>query len=153
MQIYLIFINCRDKTVFSTLLPRIYRCEAKFISLYGQSISFDELKFLIKHGGVVSLDLGRSEIKDEKGDSVCLDQIIQFLPYIAMLDIDYILGEPFDADEFIKFCKTNGDDVRFGIGLRFAPTFDRGFIEKFKETMEDYEESFESANVYIIQYD
>uniref|UniRef100_A0A914PNK6 Uncharacterized protein n=1 Tax=Panagrolaimus davidi TaxID=227884 RepID=A0A914PNK6_9BILA len=175
-----IFINCRDKTVFSTLLPRIYRCEAKFISLYDQSISFDELKFLIEHGGIVTLDLGHSEIKDEKGDYVCLEQIIQFLPNISMLElpkvkvsaktghalaeqkfygkisrfcIAYIFGEPFDDNQFVKFCKTNGDDEHFGIGLHFAPTFDRGFIEKLKETMEDYEESFESANVYIIQYD
>uniref|UniRef100_A0AC35F715 Uncharacterized protein n=1 Tax=Panagrolaimus sp. PS1159 TaxID=55785 RepID=A0AC35F715_9BILA len=175
-----ICIYFRDKTFISTLLSRIYRCEAKCITIYGQNISFEELKFLIKHGGVVHLDLNTSEIKNEKGDFVCLDQIIKFLPNILELElpkvkvngktghvlaeqkfnekitrfnIDYILGEPFDLKQFVEFCKTNGDDDHFVIKLRFAPTFDRRFIEAFKETMEDFEKSFESAVVCIFQYD
>uniref|UniRef100_A0A914PM66 Uncharacterized protein n=1 Tax=Panagrolaimus davidi TaxID=227884 RepID=A0A914PM66_9BILA len=112
-------------------LPKFYRCEAKFIRLpSGIHLSFNELKSLIEHGGVIQLDICECILKDEKNECVALEKIMAYLPNIEVLllpnvkmteetphaltsmkfnsefdsiYIDLISGEEFDAKEFLKF--------------------------------------------------
>uniref|UniRef100_A0A914QRP5 Uncharacterized protein n=1 Tax=Panagrolaimus davidi TaxID=227884 RepID=A0A914QRP5_9BILA len=116
-------------------LPKFYRCEAKFIRIpSGIHLSFDELKFLIGHGGVVELNIHSCILKDEKNECIALEKIMEFLPNIEQLYlnnvkitektphaltsmkfyskfyeiyIDSISGEPFDTEEFLRFLIVN----------------------------------------------
>uniref|UniRef100_A0A914QBZ2 DUF38 domain-containing protein n=1 Tax=Panagrolaimus davidi TaxID=227884 RepID=A0A914QBZ2_9BILA len=114
----------------SNLIPCLYRCEAKYINLVYQNLSFEELKFLIQHGGVIELNLSTSKIIDENDDYIFLEEITAFLPNIEKLRlerikinantahvlatqkfnskindlfIDKICGEPFDSDQFLNY--------------------------------------------------
>uniref|UniRef100_A0AC35GMV6 DUF38 domain-containing protein n=1 Tax=Panagrolaimus sp. PS1159 TaxID=55785 RepID=A0AC35GMV6_9BILA len=124
-------------------LPKFYRCEAKFIHLpSGIHLSFDELKFLIGHvvPGIIELDIDSCILKDEKNECVALEKIMEFLPNIEKLYLynvkitektphaltsmkfnskfseifaDLISGEPFDAEEFLKFLIVNKIDESY----------------------------------------
>uniref|UniRef100_A0A914P9A9 Uncharacterized protein n=1 Tax=Panagrolaimus davidi TaxID=227884 RepID=A0A914P9A9_9BILA len=121
-------------TFTSKLIPRLRCCTAKFIEIAKQHLSFVELQFLIKHGGVVHLYMYRCEIKDKNGDYIALEDIMKYLPNIEKLQlsnirttsktalaltkqkfysklrhfsIDSIYGEPLDAKLFLKFLKVS----------------------------------------------
>ena len=72
--------NSEVPNFVSSIIPRIYRCEAKYLDLAFQTLSFDEYKFLTQSGCVVRLDLEFSEVKDEKNEFVDLEKIMEFLP-------------------------------------------------------------------------
>uniref|UniRef100_A0AC34GDC9 Uncharacterized protein n=1 Tax=Panagrolaimus sp. ES5 TaxID=591445 RepID=A0AC34GDC9_9BILA len=81
-------------TYTAEIIPRLYRCEAKHIELNKQNLNFQELKFFIEHGGVVSLDIhgwnnaGKTyEIKDENDETVDLERVTQYLPNIESFKI------------------------------------------------------------------
>uniref|UniRef100_A0A914PL54 Uncharacterized protein n=1 Tax=Panagrolaimus davidi TaxID=227884 RepID=A0A914PL54_9BILA len=131
------FCGKRDSFMIG-FLPKFYRCEAKFIRIpYAVHLSFDELKFLIGHGGVIKLDIESCILKDEKNECIALEKIMEFLPNIERLSlnnvkitektphaltsmkfrskfydifIDLISGEPFNVEEFLKFLIVNKID-------------------------------------------
>uniref|UniRef100_A0A914NZI2 F-box domain-containing protein n=1 Tax=Panagrolaimus davidi TaxID=227884 RepID=A0A914NZI2_9BILA len=85
--IYLKYPFQPEVTFISNLIPRLYRCEAKYIKFYKQNMSFEELKFLIKHRGVVQLHLPNCKIMDEKeNDFVSLEQIMAYLPNVKSVN-------------------------------------------------------------------
>uniref|UniRef100_A0A914QG78 Uncharacterized protein n=1 Tax=Panagrolaimus davidi TaxID=227884 RepID=A0A914QG78_9BILA len=148
-------------------LPKFYRCEAKFIRLpSGIQLSFDELKSLIGHGGVIQLDIDRCILKDEKNECVALEKIMELLPNIEKLSlynvkitektpyaltsmkfnskfhcifIGLIFGEPFDAQEFLKFLTVNKIDEpyqSFHCTFTFCKEFNADFVQNLKKFME-----------------
>uniref|UniRef100_A0A914Q7Q2 Uncharacterized protein n=1 Tax=Panagrolaimus davidi TaxID=227884 RepID=A0A914Q7Q2_9BILA len=155
-----------ESTALIDFLPKFYRCEAKFISLPSNiHLSFDELKSLIGHGGVVKLDICRCILKDEKNKCVALEKIMEFLPNIEQLGLNnvkitketpraltsmefcskfesiciyLISGEQFDAEEFSKFLIVNKSDEYFFCELTFCKEFNADFVQSFEKLMEKY---------------
>uniref|UniRef100_A0A914QLF4 Uncharacterized protein n=1 Tax=Panagrolaimus davidi TaxID=227884 RepID=A0A914QLF4_9BILA len=144
-------------------VPKFYRCEAKYIRLpYYLRLSFDELKFLFGHGGVIYLDIYGCILKDEKNEDVAFEKIMEYLPNIEKMrlpnvkmtektphaltsmkfnskfdgiGIRLICGEAFDAEEFIKFLNANKNAKYpfFYCGLTFCKEFNADFVQKLME--------------------
>uniref|UniRef100_A0A914QKZ6 Uncharacterized protein n=1 Tax=Panagrolaimus davidi TaxID=227884 RepID=A0A914QKZ6_9BILA len=161
-------------------LPKFYRCEAKFICLPSNiHLAFDELKFLIGHGGVIHLNIYCCILKDEKNEDVALEKIMEFLPNIEGLilnnvkiteetphaltrmkfnskfrniNIALISGVPFDAVEFLKFLivnKMNEPYQSFRGDFTFCKEFNAHFVQMFKKLMEDYSTPDEYCTVEV----
>uniref|UniRef100_A0A914QHV3 Uncharacterized protein n=1 Tax=Panagrolaimus davidi TaxID=227884 RepID=A0A914QHV3_9BILA len=78
-------LNPHKSNFMSSIIPLLYRCEAKHISLEEQNLTFNELKFLIQHGNVVDLRINGCEIKDEKDEYIVLEDIIKYLQNVEIL--------------------------------------------------------------------
>uniref|UniRef100_A0A914PNE3 Uncharacterized protein n=1 Tax=Panagrolaimus davidi TaxID=227884 RepID=A0A914PNE3_9BILA len=78
-------LNPYKSNFISSIIPFLYRCEAKHISLEKQNLAFNELKFLIQHGNVVDLRIDGCEIKDEKDEYIALEDIIKYLQNVEIL--------------------------------------------------------------------
>uniref|UniRef100_A0AC34G1P8 Uncharacterized protein n=1 Tax=Panagrolaimus sp. ES5 TaxID=591445 RepID=A0AC34G1P8_9BILA len=152
------------------ILPRLSRCDAKYIELWNQNFTFDELKFLVEHGNVVELFLLNCDVKEKVGGNIVeLEKIVELLPKIEKLDlypvkcnantgkalanmkfnskIDYLClaninGEIFDANEFLKFCDTNRAKY---FSLIMAFDFDESLVAEFVSVILDYSESDEDT--------
>uniref|UniRef100_A0A914Q0V9 DUF38 domain-containing protein n=1 Tax=Panagrolaimus davidi TaxID=227884 RepID=A0A914Q0V9_9BILA len=152
----------------SKLIPRLYRCDAKYIYIGDQELSFNELEFLIGRGEVVDLDIEESDIRNENNGFIELEKIMALLPNIKWLqlppikttmntgfeltklnfnakivqfDILNIHGEPLNA---------NRNEKRFKCYLSFyEEDFNADFIGKFKKVLEDYEKSCENTRIYV----
>uniref|UniRef100_A0A914PWG2 Uncharacterized protein n=1 Tax=Panagrolaimus davidi TaxID=227884 RepID=A0A914PWG2_9BILA len=119
-----------EKTFLSNLIPRLFRCEAKHIILSNQTLLFSELEFLIQHGGVITLDIFSSVIRDKNDEMFAFEELTKYLSniqYLSLSDlktninsanalvnqkfngelsyfcIRSLFGEPFDIDEFLEF--------------------------------------------------
>uniref|UniRef100_A0AC35GN49 Uncharacterized protein n=1 Tax=Panagrolaimus sp. PS1159 TaxID=55785 RepID=A0AC35GN49_9BILA len=148
--------NDPERLFISSLIPHLFRCEAKYLSIVDQSLSFDEVKFLISHGNVVEFCLPDSTILDECGQYVHLEEIMKYLPNVEELvlpnikvnsetghaltklkfnsrififSIWAIFGDPFDENEFLKFVKANRDD-KLDLEMSFNEEFNREFEAK-----------------------
>uniref|UniRef100_A0A914PKG7 F-box domain-containing protein n=1 Tax=Panagrolaimus davidi TaxID=227884 RepID=A0A914PKG7_9BILA len=169
-------VICVSNTSFiSSLIPRLSCCEAKYIEIYGQPLSFDELKFLIQHGGVIDLNM-RCEMKDANGDYIDVEKIMAFLPNIqgffmrgikVNADTGHALsnmkfnaklssfgiwetrGKPFDSNEFLKYCIANKAERLF-LSFIFDEEFDADFVENFGEILSDYTKSNENVSLTLL---
>uniref|UniRef100_A0A914PM61 T-box domain-containing protein n=1 Tax=Panagrolaimus davidi TaxID=227884 RepID=A0A914PM61_9BILA len=158
--------NDPRRLFISSLIPHLFRCEAKYLHICDQSLSFDEVKFLIEHGNVVEFHLSTSTILDENGQYVHLEEIMKYLPNveelalpnikvnsktghaltklnfkskISIFSIHAIFGVSFDGNEFLKFVKANRDD-KLDLRMKFNG-FNFNFVTKFIEIMNDYKMS------------
>uniref|UniRef100_A0A914PDJ9 F-box domain-containing protein n=1 Tax=Panagrolaimus davidi TaxID=227884 RepID=A0A914PDJ9_9BILA len=169
-----------DFTFMSKLIPRLFRCEAKYIYIADQELSFNELEFLIDHGEVVDLDIEYSDIRNENNGFVELEKIMALLTNIKWLKLPDIKttintgleltklnfnakivqfsileihGEPLNAHEFLKFIIANRNEKHFKCRLAFyEKNFNADFIGKFNKVMEDYEKSCENTRI-CVDYD
>uniref|UniRef100_A0AC34G3G2 F-box domain-containing protein n=1 Tax=Panagrolaimus sp. ES5 TaxID=591445 RepID=A0AC34G3G2_9BILA len=158
----------------SNIIPRLSKCEAKYLNLCGQNVTFKELKFLIQHGGVLRLSITHGEIKEEKNELVDYVKIMEYLPNVKKLALPLvkyyanstndlmaqkrnkkfsrfylsICGEPFDPHEFRKFIIENRDK-KLDVCLRFDISFDPDFVQNMREIMEDYERSCEKTRIVV----
>uniref|UniRef100_A0AC34FTZ4 Uncharacterized protein n=1 Tax=Panagrolaimus sp. ES5 TaxID=591445 RepID=A0AC34FTZ4_9BILA len=147
------------------IIPRLYQCDAKYITIWNQKLSYDELKFFIGSGNVIDLNLLCMRIKDDKNEWINLEKIMEFLPNVEQLQLSNvkfnkntanllekqrfnskinslilldIFGEPFDTTEFLNFTKKNRDEyffLRMEFKLR-QPGFSNEFITAFRNLME-----------------
>uniref|UniRef100_A0AC35F5M0 Uncharacterized protein n=1 Tax=Panagrolaimus sp. PS1159 TaxID=55785 RepID=A0AC35F5M0_9BILA len=169
-------LNPHKSNFISSIIPFLYRCEAKHISLEKQNLTFNELKFLIQHGNVVDLRINDCEIKDEKDEYIVLEDIIKCLPNVEILTlpnikttantghalakqkfngkiydfyIQEIYGEPFDADEFSNFLKDNRDPKMLTCQFYFNPNFNADFVEKLQIIMENFQYSNRPCDIVV----
>uniref|UniRef100_A0AC34FSL0 Uncharacterized protein n=1 Tax=Panagrolaimus sp. ES5 TaxID=591445 RepID=A0AC34FSL0_9BILA len=162
------------------IVPLLYRCDAKYVELYGQNLSFAELLFFIGHGNVVDLCLKSCEIKDVDGRSlILLEKIMERLPNVKRIKLHPIkcgentghalakmkfsekifemdfgfIGERFDPDQFKNFCITNRAEQQFSLAMNFSRNnFGEEFVQKIKNRMEDCEKSCENTRIIICSY-
>uniref|UniRef100_A0A914QZ60 Uncharacterized protein n=1 Tax=Panagrolaimus davidi TaxID=227884 RepID=A0A914QZ60_9BILA len=159
-----------DKSLYSTFYENFVIQNfsfPKYIYIFDQELTFNELEFLIKHGGVTELNLESCEIKDENDDYIFLEAITKYLPNIENLQLPnikinantaYVLtkqkfngklscfclktiyGELFDPIEFQKFIiVANNNDEFFSLQLLFNHLdFDASFVKNVEEIMNDY---------------
>uniref|UniRef100_A0A914QSC2 Uncharacterized protein n=1 Tax=Panagrolaimus davidi TaxID=227884 RepID=A0A914QSC2_9BILA len=64
----------------SRIILRLHRCDAKYIEIWKQKLSFNELKFLIGSGNVIDLRLQGTRIMDDQNEWIYLEKIMEFLP-------------------------------------------------------------------------
>jgi hypothetical protein len=169
-----------DQSSFmSSIIPKLSRCDAKYIYFHNQNLSFNELKFLIHHGKVIELKLKNCKIKDVNDELVDVEKIMAYLPNITKIRLSHIkfnkhtvhaltnqnflakihyikfmhvTGEPFDSNEFLKFCVANRDE-KFKLKLNFNQEFDDNFLQKFMGIMEIYEKSNTNTKIIFCQRD
>uniref|UniRef100_A0A914Y245 Uncharacterized protein n=1 Tax=Panagrolaimus superbus TaxID=310955 RepID=A0A914Y245_9BILA len=67
-------------SIVSSIIPKIYQCDAKHLSLHDQNISLNEFMFLCS--SVKNLRLNEVTIKNEDGTEVSFDKLIKQLPQI-----------------------------------------------------------------------
>uniref|UniRef100_A0A914QZT1 Uncharacterized protein n=1 Tax=Panagrolaimus davidi TaxID=227884 RepID=A0A914QZT1_9BILA len=162
-----------NRRFVSNLIPRLYRCEAKYIHLTNQDLSFKELLFLIEHGGVVEFRSSYGcKIVDENGKHIHLEKYMEYLPKVEEMELHPtyvnkntghalaklkfnsktefislcpVYGDPFDAKEFIKFCDAIRSEKSLLCDMDFGVGFDEDFIESFKEIMRNYQNNTEKT--------
>lgn len=72
--------------VLSSLIPKIYKCEATHIDIIGQILSFQETQLLIGHGNVVDLTLDKgTQILFDNGNPVPFDEILGLTPKVEII--------------------------------------------------------------------
>uniref|UniRef100_A0AC34G160 Uncharacterized protein n=1 Tax=Panagrolaimus sp. ES5 TaxID=591445 RepID=A0AC34G160_9BILA len=131
------------------ILPRIHRCEAKYIDIKKQNINFQDLLLLIEHDNVYNFRMDECEIMDEDGKLVLLEKILKLLPNVVNLRknkeeeidefcVEDIKGEPFDPVEFKKFIDANFSYYEVGLLLYFNRVdFAEEFIDGLKNVLPD----------------
>uniref|UniRef100_A0A914YAK4 Uncharacterized protein n=1 Tax=Panagrolaimus superbus TaxID=310955 RepID=A0A914YAK4_9BILA len=175
-SIHIDFPQNHKNAFISNVIPHLYRCEAKFIILKHQNLSFNDLKFLIQHGGVIDLQVDKCQIKDENGEEVLLEEILKYLPNIEELllpivkinaNINYALSNQtfnnifckfrfaksdceyynFDFSSDLQFKMINGDQTHLKCFLKLSKKYDADFVEKFKKILYGYDDSCENLSV------
>uniref|UniRef100_A0A914Q8I2 Uncharacterized protein n=1 Tax=Panagrolaimus davidi TaxID=227884 RepID=A0A914Q8I2_9BILA len=167
-----ILISVFNTSFLSSIIPRLSCCEAKYVDIQFQNLSFDELKLLIQHGGVIDLCAVDCEIKDAEGEYIDLEKIMAFLPNIqffvmnsikvnkktghalsnmkfnaklSYFSIRRICGEPFDPNEFLKYCIANKAEL-LHLTVDFNEEFDADFVKNFGEILSDYKKPNENVS-------
>uniref|UniRef100_A0AC35FF79 DUF38 domain-containing protein n=1 Tax=Panagrolaimus sp. PS1159 TaxID=55785 RepID=A0AC35FF79_9BILA len=152
------------------VIPNLSRCDAKYIFISCQNLSFNEIKFLIGHGNVIDFCFGGA-IKDANNKLVELENIMQYLPNVEKLHLDNVKfnqntghalanmkfngklyeiclqgihGGPFDALEFEKYCHTNRAK-HFVLSLYF--TSKGKHVNEFCNIMENYADTHEHTRL------
>lgn len=77
--------ECNDYRMLSSIISRLYRCDAKYISISDQNLYFDEFEFLIGHGNVIKLDCQNVKIEYSENQPATLEDIMVLLPNIKIL--------------------------------------------------------------------
>uniref|UniRef100_A0AC34GY76 Uncharacterized protein n=1 Tax=Panagrolaimus sp. ES5 TaxID=591445 RepID=A0AC34GY76_9BILA len=136
-----------DTYISTSIIPKLYKCDVKYIEIQHQTLSFDAFKFLIGHGNVITLDFQNVQITNSDDEIVALEEVTQFLPNVedlsygpvnvnrntstALMNQNFcskissfvlvnIFGEPFDYKEFLEFCNKIRDKNFFWLGLQFS---------------------------------
>uniref|UniRef100_A0A914YK29 Uncharacterized protein n=1 Tax=Panagrolaimus superbus TaxID=310955 RepID=A0A914YK29_9BILA len=79
--------NKINGTFASSVVPKIYRCDAKCLILYNQIISFNKLMFLCS--SVEHLDLHRVNVKYNDGTQVSFEKLVEGLPQLTKMDFTF----------------------------------------------------------------
>uniref|UniRef100_A0AC34G1Y4 Uncharacterized protein n=1 Tax=Panagrolaimus sp. ES5 TaxID=591445 RepID=A0AC34G1Y4_9BILA len=74
-----------NSRLLSNIISRFYQCDAKYITISDQNLSFEELQFLIGHGNVIKLDCQNVKIEYSENQPVILEDIMALLPNIKIL--------------------------------------------------------------------
>uniref|UniRef100_A0A914P8A9 Uncharacterized protein n=1 Tax=Panagrolaimus davidi TaxID=227884 RepID=A0A914P8A9_9BILA len=151
-KIYASAYESVDKNIFSPIIQKLYRCDAKSLSLHSQVVSFNDLSLLISSAEKIYLN----NVIVKKCDSIIqLENIIAIavnaksvavseptitpktmkelskLPNFTKLDILalYNLSEVFDIDTFYGYMKKNQH-------TKIYITFDGQISDAFKNRLE-----------------
>uniref|UniRef100_A0A914Q5D9 F-box domain-containing protein n=1 Tax=Panagrolaimus davidi TaxID=227884 RepID=A0A914Q5D9_9BILA len=73
------------KLVFSTILPKYAVFDIRFLVLYHQKLSFEELKILTASGTIEKMNFEDTIFKSENGKQVFIDSILECVPNLASL--------------------------------------------------------------------
>ena len=75
-------------TTLSSMIPHLFRCDAKIIEIRNQIFTFAEFRFLVESGNVSVLELnsGCSIVTPGK-DVILLENILKFLPNIEKMSM------------------------------------------------------------------
>uniref|UniRef100_A0A914NZS4 Uncharacterized protein n=1 Tax=Panagrolaimus davidi TaxID=227884 RepID=A0A914NZS4_9BILA len=104
-----------DNLTLSKCLPKLFKCDAKYISISSQDLTEMEFKFLIESKRVIELELENTYIFDENGEGIILDivrcnsetsKIISELPFenkIEAFQLNNIPDESLLPNDFAEF--------------------------------------------------
>uniref|UniRef100_A0AC34FLU3 Uncharacterized protein n=1 Tax=Panagrolaimus sp. ES5 TaxID=591445 RepID=A0AC34FLU3_9BILA len=68
-----------------SLIPKLYKCDAKYIDISDEQLTMDEFKFFIGHGNVNDLRFCRLKITDGNGEQLFVEDILAFTPKLQYL--------------------------------------------------------------------
>uniref|UniRef100_A0A914P3A4 DUF38 domain-containing protein n=1 Tax=Panagrolaimus davidi TaxID=227884 RepID=A0A914P3A4_9BILA len=97
-----LYCDGMDRKCLSKLIPKMYECNAKYITIIDQDISFNEFIFLVGHGNVLELTLVDVRIVDDGGKLISLEDIIALMPSIERISGDNI---PTNKETLTKLLK------------------------------------------------
>uniref|UniRef100_A0A914YMK4 Uncharacterized protein n=1 Tax=Panagrolaimus superbus TaxID=310955 RepID=A0A914YMK4_9BILA len=154
-------MSLRDRMMLSKFIPKMFKCDAKYISIVNQNLTFKELQFLIGHGNVVDLSLSEVHIIDgDNKKEVVIEDIIKLIPKAQFIDIAGIASTPktaqilsqlkfenkmesfnlkmenLEPNDFVEFIKKNlAPKSRIFIHFKFNHNVDNIF--NFREIVEN----------------
>uniref|UniRef100_A0A914Z283 Ycf80 n=1 Tax=Panagrolaimus superbus TaxID=310955 RepID=A0A914Z283_9BILA len=163
----------------SSIIPRIFQCDAKYIKIGYQKLTFNELKFFIGSGNVEVLELFDTKIANEKAENVPLEEVMKLVPNIRHFEmmpvkctsktaeilsnfnfnnkikafsLFEVFGEPINIQAFKEFCIKNMDKT-FEMIISFQDgLFSEEFRTKFRESIKD-SKNFSEKSINRIQID
>uniref|UniRef100_A0A914PCI4 Uncharacterized protein n=1 Tax=Panagrolaimus davidi TaxID=227884 RepID=A0A914PCI4_9BILA len=97
-----LYCDGMDRKCLSKLIPKMFECNAKYITIIDQDISFNEFIFLVGHGNVLELTLVDVRIVDDGGKLISLADIIALMPSIERISGDNI---PTNKETLTKLLK------------------------------------------------
>uniref|UniRef100_A0AC34FGG4 Uncharacterized protein n=1 Tax=Panagrolaimus sp. ES5 TaxID=591445 RepID=A0AC34FGG4_9BILA len=95
------YINA-NKTIVSSLIPKLFKCHVKIISIFCQSISWNDYKFLTSSGTFESLDFDWCSIKYPDGTDVTMDKLLENVQYLEKFENFGALFQPDTTKKLIK---------------------------------------------------
>uniref|UniRef100_A0A914P616 Uncharacterized protein n=1 Tax=Panagrolaimus davidi TaxID=227884 RepID=A0A914P616_9BILA len=130
-KIYVTTSLTSSSYIFPNIIPMIYRCTVKYISLSDQILSDKEIELLIGHGNV--LDLNFWEIKDSNNDYFVLENLLKMVSKIKCFIIYGIQCTPESSKIICELPFENKIDT-FGLtGIKNTVLEPKGFAEFIKK--------------------
>ena len=83
----------RNQLAASSFIPRIYRCDLRYLSLGYQTVSIGEFVKFTSSGTLESLDLYRTTVKNGDGTIVPIEKLIELLPNLQAIYYENVSGE------------------------------------------------------------
>lgn len=85
LQIYNTSANHRN--TLSNLLNVFYRCEVKFLTIFGQDLTMREFTIVVEHGNIKVLNFYDVRITKDDGDLIYLEEILALLPKLYSIKL------------------------------------------------------------------
>uniref|UniRef100_A0A914QSW7 Uncharacterized protein n=1 Tax=Panagrolaimus davidi TaxID=227884 RepID=A0A914QSW7_9BILA len=147
-----------DKNILSPIIPKLYRCDVKHVSLSDQIISYHDFSFIIS--SVEEIYLNRVIVKHADGSDVPIEDIIAIavnaqdvyvykptitpktmkellqIPHFATLDRLTLcdLSEMFDINAFYSYMKKNHHTKFF---LNFNEQISEGYMNRLETIVDE----------------
>uniref|UniRef100_A0AC34FQW3 DUF38 domain-containing protein n=1 Tax=Panagrolaimus sp. ES5 TaxID=591445 RepID=A0AC34FQW3_9BILA len=125
-------ITPRDRMLLSDFIPKMFRCDAKYISIANQDLTFKELKFLIGHGNVVDLYLLEVKTIDEQNKEIAVEDVLKLVPKVQFINIGGIPDTPKTA-QILSQLKFENKIESFNLNIENLEPHD--FVEFIKKNM------------------
>uniref|UniRef100_A0A914P683 Uncharacterized protein n=1 Tax=Panagrolaimus davidi TaxID=227884 RepID=A0A914P683_9BILA len=119
--------------VFPNIIPMIYCCTVKFISLSELNLNDKELDLLIGHGNVLNLDFW--EIKDLSDNYLILENLLKMVPKIKNFSINGIQCTPESSKIICELLFENEIDNFNLTGIKNTVLEPKGFAEFIKKNI------------------
>uniref|UniRef100_A0A914QSF7 Uncharacterized protein n=1 Tax=Panagrolaimus davidi TaxID=227884 RepID=A0A914QSF7_9BILA len=135
-----------DNLTLSKCLPKLFKCDAKYISISSQDLTEIEFKFLIKSKRVIELELENTHIFDENGEGIILNivrcnpqtsKVMSELPFenkIELFQLNNIRNANLVATDFAEFVAKN-TSPNSEIIIQFQPNANQNYKRIFAETV------------------
>ena len=72
--------HCSDPTKLHSMIPKLHRCDARFIYLHNQNLTYDELKFLLNPKRVEKLTYVKNLVIKNDGNEISIEDIFDMVP-------------------------------------------------------------------------
>uniref|UniRef100_A0A914PCK0 Uncharacterized protein n=1 Tax=Panagrolaimus davidi TaxID=227884 RepID=A0A914PCK0_9BILA len=162
-------VKAGNQSILSSLMPKLYRCDAKYLHLYDQVITFRDLSLLISSADDISFY--DATIKNENGSNVALEKVIEIavkaksivissnnvltnitsktftellkIPHFRQIDYCCIEDIPdiFDIEAFYTYMKKN-KTTKFNLG------FVRSISDAYKARLEEIVDEILATEVF-----
>uniref|UniRef100_A0A914Q8X4 Uncharacterized protein n=1 Tax=Panagrolaimus davidi TaxID=227884 RepID=A0A914Q8X4_9BILA len=87
-------ITPRDRMLLSDFIPKMFKCDAKYISITNQDLTFEELYFILGHGNVLDLHLSEVGIIDGNGKAVPIEDVLKLCLKAQFINIGGVSDTP-----------------------------------------------------------
>ena len=77
-----LWVQFQQNNAVSNLIPNLFRCDAKYVTIFNQNLTENELKFLIGSGNVQDLNLNEVKVTDSNGAHLPLESILVMVPKV-----------------------------------------------------------------------
>uniref|UniRef100_A0A914PZB3 Uncharacterized protein n=1 Tax=Panagrolaimus davidi TaxID=227884 RepID=A0A914PZB3_9BILA len=125
-------INPRDRMLLSDFIPKMFKCDAKYISITNQDLTFNELYFILGHGNVFDLHLYEVGIIDGNGKAVPIEDVLKLCLKAQFINIGGVSDTPNTAKILSEMKFENKFEI---FNLKIDDLESNAFAEFLKKNM------------------